>query len=103
MFTSTELIPKKRLNSWIERPGVGIRKVAILKWMVLGNILTLGYKTTLLSSLVTIRYEDPIENINDIDKSGLPLIFWRGSDALNYMKTHPGKIEARLFKRRLLV
>ena len=70
--------------------------------MVLGNILTLGYKTTLLSSLVTIRYEDPIDNIHDIDKSGLPLIFWKGATLLEYMKTHPGKIQARLYQRRLL-
>ena len=24
-FTSTELIPKRRLNKWIQRPGFGIR------------------------------------------------------------------------------
>ena len=30
-FTSTELIPKKRLNKWIQRPGFGIRDAVNMK------------------------------------------------------------------------
>ena len=96
------MIPKKRLNKWIERPGFGIRKVAILKWMVLGNILTLGYKTTLLSSLITINYENPIDNIYDLDKSGLPLIMTEGVSVVEYIRRTPGAMMARIFKRRIL-
>ena len=101
-FTSTELIPKRRLNKWIQRPGFGIRKVAILKWIVLGNVLTLGYKTTLLSSLITINYEDPIDNMFDLDKSGLPFIMAKGVSVVEYIRRAPGAVMARIFKRRIL-
>ena len=50
-FLSTELIPKRRLQKWINRQGFGIRRTLILKWILLGNVLTMGYKSTLLSGL----------------------------------------------------
>ena len=40
-FTSTELIPKRRLNKWIKRPGFGIRDnvhtTSVLRGMWLGG------------------------------------------------------------------
>ena len=41
--------------------------------MVLGNILTMGYKSTLLSTLIPIRYESTIDTPEDLEESGLPL------------------------------
>ena len=102
LFTSTELIPRRRLNRWIQRPGFGIRKAVILKWIVLGNLLTLGYKTTLLSSLIPIRYEDTINNMNDLDTSGLPLILPKASSLIDHIRRDPRKMMTRIFKRRIL-
>ena len=90
------------MNKWILRPGFRIRKIVILKWIVLGNILTLGYKTTLLSSLITINYEDPIDNKYDLDKSGLPLIMSRGGATFEFISQAPGALMARIFKRKIL-
>ena len=101
-FTSTELIPKKRRNKWIQRPGFRIRKAIILEWIVLGNILTLGYKKSLLSSLVPIRYEDTIDSMYDLDKSGLPVIMAKGTAGVKHMREDPGTMMARIFKRRIL-
>ena len=65
--------------------------------------MTLGYKTTLLSSLITINYEDPINNMYDLDKSGLPLIMAQGSAYMSeYIRGAPGAMMARIFKRRIL-
>lgn len=72
-FLSTELIPKRRLPKWFNREGFRTRKILILKWMVLGNILTMGYKSTLLSTLIPIRYESTIDTDIDLEESGLPL------------------------------
>ena len=71
----------------------------ILKWIVLGNILTLGYKTTLLSSLIPIRYDDTIDTMDDLDKSGLPLIFQRGASDYDHFANDPREIITRIFKR----
>ena len=99
MFLSTELIPKRRLKKWIQRPGFNLRKVVILKWIVLGNILTLGYKTTLLSSLIPIRYEDTIESFDDVDKSGLPLIIPRGGSIHDHLANDPREMLTRIMRR----
>ena len=102
-FISTELIPKRRLKKWIQRPGFHIRKVAILKWIVLGNILTLAYKKSLLSSLVPIHYEDTIDNIYDLDKSGLPIILAKGLFITKYISEDPSKVMTQIYKRAILV
>ena len=96
------MIPKKRLDSWINRPGFGIRKVVILKWIILGNILTLGYKTTLLSSLIQIQYEDTIDNISDLDKSGLPLLLAKSASTVDYIEKDPRQMMARISQRKIL-
>ena len=68
------MIPKRRLNSWINRPGFRVRKRIILQWIFLGHFLVMGYKTTLLSTLIQIQYESTIDTLDDMAKSGLPLL-----------------------------
>ena len=101
-FTSTELIPRRRLPKWINRPGFAIRKVVILKWIVLGNILTLGYKTTLLSSLIPIRYGPAIDSMADLDRSGLPLILAEGGSSLDYVCGDSREMMIRICNRRIV-
>ena len=103
IFLSTELIPKKRLKKWIQRPGFNLRKVVILKWIVLGYILTLGYKTTLLSSLIPIRYEDTIESLDDLDKSELPLILPQGTALYDHLASDPREMLTRIMRRKITV
>ena len=68
----------------------------------MGNILTLGYKTTLLSSLIPIRYEDTIDNIYDVDKSGLPLLMVESTSMVDFIRKDPRKVMEHLFKRKVL-
>ena len=64
----------------------------------MGNILTLAYKTNLLASLIPIRYEDTIDNINELHKSGLPIILIKGSALADYFRGHTD-----IFKKAILV
>ena len=66
----------------------------------MGNILTLGYKTTLLSSLVPIRYEDTIDNIYDVDKSGLPVLILESTTVVDFLRENPRTVMQRLFHRK---
>ena len=75
----------------------------ILKWIVLGNILTLGYKTTLLSSLIPIRYEDTIESLEDLDKSELPLILPQGTSLYDHLASDPREMLTRIMRRKITV
>ena len=66
-------IPRRRPKHWIRRQGFGIRKILILNWIFVSHLLTLAYKSTLLATLIPIRYESSIDNLEDMAKSGLPL------------------------------
>ena len=68
----------------------------------MGNILTLGYKTTLLSSLIPIRYEDTIKSLDDLDKSGLPLIMPRGSSLHDHLANDPREMLTPITRRFIL-
>ena len=79
------------------RPGFAVRKVVILKWIFLGNILTMAYKTTLLSSLIPIQYENTIDNMKDLDDSGKSLIMAKASTFYEHVSS-----DQRPFMRRIL-
>ena len=64
-------------NKWFCRKCFWARKMTLIEWLLFGNVLTSAYKSTLKSTLITIQYEDPIgpiETIDDMAKSGLPLL-----------------------------
>ena len=100
IFLALELIPRRRLKKWINRAGFGTRKILILKWIVLGSVLTWAYKSTLLSTLVTIRYNKPIDTAADLDRSGLPLVIVDGHEKL---ENDQRDIMKRIYSRSILV
>ena len=96
------MIPEQIPDSWINRPGFGIRKLVIFQWIVLGNILTIGYKAPLLSCLIRIQYEDTIDNISDLDTSGLSLLLAKSTTMVDYVKKDPRQEMARISQRKIL-
>ena len=64
----------------------------------MGNILTLAYKSHLLASLIPIQYEDTIDNLNDLNKSGLPIILIKGNALTDYFRR-----KTNIFKKAILV
>ena len=97
-----ELIPRRRLKKWINRDGFSIRKILILKWIVLGSVLTWGYKSTLLSTLVTIRYTKPIDTLADLDRSGLPLVMAAGLAEQQPFENDQREMMMRIYSRRIV-
>ena len=61
-------------NDWVYRRDFASRNLLLLSWIFWGGILIMGYKSTLLSTLIQIRYEDTVEDIYDMDASRLPLL-----------------------------
>ena len=96
------MIPKRRQKRWIQRPGFAIRKIVILKWIFLGNILTMAYKKSLLSSLIPIRYEDTIDSIPDLDNSRLPLVIGKNDGGYAYLSKDLRPMMRRILNRSIL-
>ena len=98
-FLSTQLIPRRRLEKWIYRDGFRTRKILIMNWIFLGNILTMGYKCTLLANLIPVHYEGTINTLSDLDQSGLPLLIPRSTAQYEAFASDQRPIMKRIFNK----
>ena len=99
IFLSTAMIPKRRPIRWINRKGFVARKTVILQWLFFGHVLTLGYKSTLLSILIPIRYESAIDTLQDMAESGLPLTVPRATTIHKLIATDPRPSMRKIYER----
>ena len=102
LFLSTPFIPRRKLLSWIHRPGYGTRQAIILKWIFVGSLLTLAYKSMLLSSLIPIRYETTIDTLEDMDDSGLPILIMKNTAVHKLIASDPRDAMKQVYKRSIL-
>ena len=98
LLISTEFIPKRKRTHWIEREGFKIRKVLILKWLFLGNVITMAYKSNLLSSLVTIRYERTIDSLKDLLDSDMGVLLPNNTAVHKMFASDPRSIMKKIYK-----
>ena len=61
----------------------------------------MGYKSTLLSTLIKIRYEDVIEDIYDMDQSQLPFLL-PDATAASLFGADNRMVMRRVYDRRIL-
>ena len=59
----------------------------------------MAYKSVLLSSLATIRYEDTIDTLDDLDKSNLPVMIPQGAGLVEPLEKDPRPIIKQIFSR----
>ena len=102
LFLAIVFIPRRKLGKWIQRQGFGVRKFAILQWIITSTILILGYKSTLLSTLIPIRYSDSINSLEDMDRSGLPLLIPKGTSIYKSMAGDKRRIVQHIFNNSLV-
>ena len=101
-FIATAFFPRRKLITWIQRPGYGTRRGMILKWIVLGSVLIMAYKSILLSSLVPIRYEATIDTLEDMEQSGLPLLILKSTAFQKLIASDPRDTMKQVYKRSIL-
>ena len=65
------------------------RQLLLAMWLLSGFILTLSYKSVLLSTLVNIGYEKPIDNVNDLLESGKSIVIPGNTIIPEYMNNDP--------------
>ena len=60
------IIDEAQADKYIrKKPCARARELLVLKWLTFGYILTISYKSVLLSTLIHINYENPIDSIED--------------------------------------
>ena len=91
-------------HRWFHRRGFKHSRMFLLFiWLFLGNVLSMAYKSTLLSTLITIRYEKTLDTIEDLDKSGLGLLICEGCVLDWLTASDPRPVMKRINTRRKMV
>ena len=62
----------------------------------------MGYKSVLLSTLVTIRYNKPIDSLADLNKSDLPLAIAKGSSYQRAIESDQRQMMKQIYSRSIV-
>ena len=98
--TIDESLPNK---VYLRRSFTRSRKLLVIQWLGCAAILCHAYKSTLLSTLVTIRYTEPLDTLDQMDASGLQFGVAKGT-ALEWLAiSDPRAVVKRLVSRLVLI
>ena len=61
----------------------------MLKWAVIGFLLTISYKSVLLSKLIHIDYEKGLDSVDDVLRSNKPVVLDSESAIAHLVKSDP--------------
>ena len=64
----------------------------------MGNFLLMGYKSNLRSSLIAINYEDKLKTLDDVAKSGLPLMIPNMGTNKSLLASDPRLVAQDIYK-----
>ena len=74
MVTLCVIISQNVVDSYIwKRNCAKARKFLLLKWLMIGFLLSNGYRSVLLATLVSPTYEKPIDTIQDLLDTERPI------------------------------
>ena len=78
------------------------RRLLLIQWLIMGNVLSNVYKGALLTSLINIRYPKPLDTMIQMEESGIPFYCLRNTALCWLAKTDPRpagiKLNERLFE-----
>ena len=76
------------------------RRLLILQWLICSAFLSYAYKSTLLSTLIAIRYTVPLDTIDQMVESGLPFYVQTTNNLFNWVaNTDPRESVKKLNER----
>ena len=67
------VIDEAQIDNYItKRPCARARVMVVMQWIVIGFFFTMSYKSVLLTNLINIEYQQVLDSIEDVIKSGKP-------------------------------
>ena len=78
----------------------GSRRFLLIQWLLMGNVISYVYKGALLSSLIAIRYTEPLDTLFEMDISGIPFYCPKNTVICWLLKTDPRRVVKNLNGRR---
>ena len=84
------LIDEAPLNKYFQKqPCAKARELVVLKWAMMGFLLTTSYKGILLSKLINIEYEKSLDSVDDVLRSNKPVVLDSESAIAHLVKSDP--------------
>ena len=100
LIFATGVLCNESLPGKCHRSGISRSKSAtLITWFLCGSILSLFYKSQLLSMLATVRHSRPAETSADILSMGMTLSIPVGTSAMAMAKTSPDPNIQKLMKK----
>ena len=76
------------------------RRLLLIQWLIMGNVISHVYKGALLTSLINIRYPNPLDTMIQMEESGIPF-YCLGNTVLCWLaKTDPRPVGKKLNESR---
>ena len=73
-----------------KRPSVKTREIFVLKWLMVGFLLTIMYKSVLRSNMIHIKYEEGIDSVEDVlNKTDKKVLYSSSSPARKLLAKDP--------------
>ena len=85
---------------YIRNSFITSRRLLLINWLVMANILSHAYKGSILSSLINIHYEDPLDTIQQMVESSLPFYVLGNTACVWVTRTDPRDTVKQLNARR---
>ena len=79
---------------------VNARKLLLIQWLIMANIISHAYKGSILSTLTIILYDEPLDTIGQMVDSGLPFYVLGDAAPESLTKTDPRDSVKLLNERR---
>ena len=77
------------------------RRLLLIQWLIMGNVISHVYKGALLTSLINIRYPNPLDTMIQMEESGIPFYCLGNTSLVWLAKTDPRPLGIKLNKRRV--
>ena len=82
-----------------KKPCAKAREMLVLKWAMIGFFFTISYKSVLLSNMINIEYEKPLDTVEDVLRSDKQLFIDSTSGIGDLLKSDPREKIKELFKK----
>ena len=77
------------------------RRLLLIQWLIMANVISHVYKGALLESLINIRYPEPIDTMIQMVESGLPFYCLGNTSLTRLSETDPRPLGIELNERRV--
>ena len=89
-------------TSWEPQHGRISRQILFTVWLLAATVLYLSYCQELLSQLITVAFDPPIDYSRDVLESGIPLIIFQDTTFLYVFQNTPNPTMREVLRKNVI-